>query len=451
MESAVADMRYEETDQNSPEAVLPQHRSSAEAHRFDAPRDAKVAFNRPEARTRDLLAALAYPFRQDPLKSLRRSLQEMFGREHIYFAPSGQCAIAQIVAMLPQKEVVMPAYMCYQVRHAIAATGKKIIYVDVARNGVNSTAAEFEEAARPGRILVAAHLFGAPTDIEAICELARKRDCVTIEDAVPAFSGRHNGRLLGTIADFGVFSFHHSKRMSAFSGAVIVVNNAEIINPLALDSSRIIQTKLQFPLTDLGMGIAQNIGTFPWVYRSLTLPLLPLRHLIPEMLHKLRRKKDTPSESMRAAGPPSVPHNRFFTREVHPYQAEILLSLVRRMDGIRDHISRLVHVYQEVFQNTSIVPVVSADCDAGAMMRFPVVFPGKDRDEVLRRAEQYGLQLKSGWRGTLSEESENSRFPNAVWVSRNVTLLPLYTGLSLKSAECLARSLVQTVNQLETR
>ena len=186
------------------------------------------------------------------------------------------------------------------------------------------------------------------------------------------------------------------------------------------------------------MGIAQNIGTLPWVYRSLTLPLLPLRHLIPELLHKLRRKKGTSNESIGAAGPPSIPHNRFFTREVHPYQAELLLSMVRRMDGIRDHISRLV-------------PVISADCDAGAMMRFPVVVPGKNREEILRRAEQYGLQLKSGWRGTLSEESDNSRFPNAVWASRNVTLLPLYTGLSLKSAECLARSLVQTVSQLETR
>jgi dTDP-4-amino-4,6-dideoxygalactose transaminase len=121
------------------------------------------------------------------------------------------------------------------------------------------------------------------------------------------------------------------------------------------------------------------------------------------------------------------------------------------MDGIRDHISRLVHIYQEVFKNTTIVPVISADCDAGAMMRFPVVFPGKNRDEVLRRAEQYGLQLKSGWRATLSEQSDNSRFPNAVWASRNVTLVPLYTGLALKSAESLARSLVQTVRQLETR
>jgi dTDP-4-amino-4,6-dideoxygalactose transaminase len=375
----------------------------------------------------------------------------MFGREHILFAPSGQCAIAQIISMLPQKEVVMPAYMCYQVRHAIAAVGKKIIYVDVARNGVNATAAQFEEAARPGRILLAAHLFGVPTDIEAICDLARKRDCVTIEDAVPAFSGVHNGRLLGTIADFGVFSFHHSKRMSAFSGAVIVVNNSQILNPLMLDASRISKTKRQFPLADFGMGIAQNMGTLPWVYRNITLPMLPLRHVVPEMLQKLRRKTDARNESTSPARQPSVPHNRFFTREVHPYQAELLSRMIRRMDGIRDHISRLVHVYRAAFQNTSIVPVVSADCDTGAMMRFPVVFPGKNRDEVLRLAHQCGLYLKSGWRGTLSEESEDSRFPNAVWTSRNVTLLPLYTGLALKSAESLARSLVQIVRQLETQ
>jgi dTDP-4-amino-4,6-dideoxygalactose transaminase len=442
-------MRYEDADQDSRVTVLPRDGVSTETSQFTAPGHAKVAFNRPEAKNSDLLAALAYPFRPDPIMALRRSLQQMFGREHIYFAPSGQCAIAQIVSMLPQKEVVMPAYMCYQVRHAIAAIGKKIIYVDVARNAVNSTVAEFEEAARPGRILVTAHLFGVPTDIEAICELAKKRDCVTIEDAVPAFSGRYNGRLLGTIADFGVFSFHHSKRMSAFSGAMIVVNNTQIINPLTLDTSRIIKTKREFPLADLGMGIAQNIGTLPLIYRNITLPLLPLRHVVPELLYKLRRKTDRPNESASATGQPSVPQNRFFTREIHPYQAELLQRMVGRMDGIRDHISRLVGVYQEVFQNTSIVPVVPPDCDAGAMMRFPVVFPGKNRDEVLRRGEQHGLYLKSGWHGTLSEESENARYPNAVWTALNVTLLPLYTNLSLKSAESLARSLVQTVRQLE--
>lgn len=446
----MGDVRYQDTDRNSRVAVLQQHESGAAAGHFAAPRDAKVAFNRPEARMSDLLAALAYPFHHHPLMTLQRSLQEMFGREHIYFAPSGQCAIAQIVSMLPQEEVVMPAYMCYQVRHAIAAIGKKIIYVDVARNGVNSSTAEFEEAARPGRILVAAHLFGVPTDIEAICELARKRDCVTIEDAVPAFSGRHNGRLLGTIADFGVFSFHHSKRMSAFSGAMIVVNNTQVIDPLTLDTSRIIKTERAFPLADLGMGIAQNIGTLPLVYRNITLPLLPLRTVVPELVRKLRRKSDAPNEGSSMPGRPSVPHNRFFTREVHPYQAELLQRMVRRIDGIRDHISRLVCVYEEIFQNTSIVPVVSSDCDTGAMMRFPVVFPGKNRDEVLHRAEQHGLYLKSGWRGTLSEESESARFPNAVWTAQNVTLLPLYTALSLKSAEALARSLVQTVRQLET-
>jgi len=410
---------------------------------FCAPREARIAFNRPEARTSDLLSALAYPFHPDPLAALRNSMQSFFGRDHIFFAPSGQCAIAQLVAMLPQKEVVMPAYMCYQVRHAIAAVGKKIIYVDLAKNGVNSMAAQFEEAAKPGRILLAAHLYGVPTDIEAICDLAKRRDCVTIEDAVPAFSGRQKGRLLGTIADFGVFSFHHSKRMSAFSGAMVVANNSRVISTSTLDAFRLMKTKREFPLTDLIFGFVQNIGTAPWIYRNLTLPLLPLREVLPTILHRFQSKAGTAVEGTGGEKQFSIPNNRFFSREVHAYQAEILLRMMNRMTGIRDHISGLVRVYQERFQNTSIESLVPDGCDTGAFMRFPVMFAGRERDEVMSRAARTGVQLKSGWRGTLSEESEASRFPNATLIAKRLTVLPLYTGLTLESADSLARTLVK--------
>jgi len=108
--------------------------------------------------------------------------------------------------------------------------GKRIIYVDLARNSVNATSAEYAEAAKPGRILLATHLFGIPTDIEAICELAKDRYCVVIEDVAAAFGGRRNGRFLGTFADFGIFSFQRSKRLPAFGGAIIV-NNDQVACP----------------------------------------------------------------------------------------------------------------------------------------------------------------------------------------------------------------------------
>src|SRR5262249_37570062 len=138
------------------------------------------------------------------------------------------CAIAQILSLLPQDEVVMPGWICHQVKTAVKVAGKRIIFVDLGNDRINATSTEYEEAARPGRILLLAHLFGVPTDVTAICDLAKRRDCVTIEDAVPVIGGRQDGRLLGTFADFGVFSFEQSKRVPAFRGGFIVAKNGKL-------------------------------------------------------------------------------------------------------------------------------------------------------------------------------------------------------------------------------
>jgi dTDP-4-amino-4,6-dideoxygalactose transaminase len=404
---------------------------------------------------------MAWVFHPDPLTELQHAFQELTGRRQIIFAPSGQCAIAQILALLPQREVVMPAYMCFQVMKAAAIAGKRIIYVDVAKNDINATPAQYAEAAQPGRILLVPHLYGIPSDIEAICDMARSRDCVTIEDAVPAFGGRRNGRLLGTFADFGVFSFHESKRLPAFSGGVIVVNNETLVDPVKLAATHFVETKQAMPVRGLVQALAHNLATTYWVYRWLTLPLLPLRHWGPKVLGKRRPKPApaaaagsvvapglspapaAPAAAIKQAAPPAAPRNTFYTREVHPYQAELVLRMLKRWDEIREQIAHLAAMYQETFRNTPIQTFLTPGCDPAGLMRFPIAFPGKDRSEVLRLARKRGLYLKVLWERPLPDPSELGRFPNAVWAARNVVLLPLYRALSPRSAELLAQHVIE--------
>jgi dTDP-4-amino-4,6-dideoxygalactose transaminase len=332
--------------------------------------------------------------------------------------------------------------MCHEVRKAAEIAGKRIIYVDLAKNNINATSAEYAEAAQPGRILLVPHLYGIPTDIEAICELARRRDCVTIEDAVPAVGGRLNGRLLGTFADFGVFSFEESKRLPAFRGGVIVVNNDSIIDPVELAARRVVETERVIPLRDLVQALVHNLVTTPWVYRWFARPLLPLRELGPELLRKQRRKPSAVHTNTHSAGPMAT-RNPSYTREVHPYQAELVLRMLGRMDEIRRQIAHLAAIYREAFSNTAIATFVPPGCDNGGLMRFPIAFPGKDRAEVLRLARKRGLYLKVIWKRPLPEPSEHVRFPNAVWAAGNMVLLPLYTALSPRSAELLAQNVIE--------
>lgn len=75
-------------------------------------------------------------------------------------------------------------------------------------------------------------------------------------------------------------------------------------------------------------------------------------------------------------------------------------------------------------------------------MRFPIAFPRKNREVLLRLALKRELYMKVLWSRPLPDESEYSRFPNAVWAARNLVLLPLYTALSAKAAQLLAQNVV---------
>ena len=401
--------------------------------------DACVPSHRLETRTWDLLAALAWAEHRDPLGRLRDALQVHTARQQILFAPSGRCAIARILSLLPQREVVMPAYLCHEVRKAAGIAGKRIIYVDIAKNSINATSAEFAEAAKPGRVLLAVHAMGVPTDIEAICELARRRDCVVIEDAAPAFGARWNGRALGTFGDIGIFSFERSKRFAAFRGGAIVVNNDGILDFEKLRAGTETELERSMPIRELIQALVQNLATTPWPYRRFTLPVLPLRDLLPRLLTKFHQPRVSLNVEMLGEFPP----NAFYNRQFHPYQAELVLRLVLRMEQIREQIACLAEIYWNAFQGTSITTFLPPGSDMGGLMRFPVAFPEKHKEDILRLARKRGLYLRALWEQPLAEKGELGRIPNAVWAAQNVVMLPLYSTLSPKSTQLLAQTLIE--------
>jgi dTDP-4-amino-4,6-dideoxygalactose transaminase len=399
------------------------------------PRQTVIPPNRLETSNWDLVAALAWVQDRDPLAALRDALRNLTGRQHIFFAPSGRCAIAQVLSLLPQREVVMPAFTCSVVKTAAEIAGKRIVYVDIAKNGVNATSAEYAEAAKPGRILLATHLLGIPTDIGAIYELARNRDCVVIEDAAAAFGARYKGGLLGTHADFGVFSFERSKRLPAFRGAAIVVNNQERFAPARLGTNPFVKTERMMPIRDLVFALVYNVATIPWLYGRLTLP-----RLLREYVHNDINANASTAPDISEQG--NATRTVFYTREFHPYQAELVLRMLKRMDRIRQHTARLVSLYLDAFRNQQIATFLPPERDDAALLRFPISFYGKERADILRLALSRGLYLETNFEDLLPEKSEHGRFPNAVWAARNLVLLPLYTALSLRRAERLAQQVV---------
>ncbi|MGC8811392.1 MAG: DegT/DnrJ/EryC1/StrS family aminotransferase [bacterium] len=389
------------------------------------PRRSIVAPNRLEIRSKDLLFALFNATSSGTLFKLRKIIQDMTGKEIVIFAPSCRAGIAFMLSLLPQQDVVMPAYTCSVVKSAAQIARKNILYVDIGKNNINATSTEFEKQASPGRILIPTHLFGIQTDIETICELAKERHCITIEDAAAAFGARLNGKMLGTYGDVGIFSFERSKRLPAFRGAAIVINNERLFDPDKLAKYSLFETKSIIPLREIIFVILYNFATFPWLYGHVTLPLI---------LNKYRQLEDSAELNHLE----SEINSPFYKRDFHPYQAALVLRMLKRLGKIKIKIAELVTIYDQILKDTDIITFVTKECDAGGVLRFPIAFPGRERKDILRNALARGLFLETNYDEPLPEKSEWDKYPNAKWAAQNVILLPLYTRLSPAQAEYVA-------------
>jgi dTDP-4-amino-4,6-dideoxygalactose transaminase len=388
-----------------------------------------LPLNRLETGNWDLLAALPALGGSGALVSAGRKICELTGREHVSFAASGRAAIAQVLSLLPQEEVIMPAYTCAVVKLAAQAARKRIIYADVAPGTVNSTSVEFERHARPGRIIIATHLFGIPTDIEKICELAAQRECVTIEDAAAAVGARYGRGVLGTFADIGVYSFERSKRFPAFRGAAIVVNNPHVLDPRRLAEADMFRAESLPPFREIAFAIMDNIARTPWLYGKFVVP------------RQLQEYSVWTPKTGTATGPDAF-NSEFFRRRFHPYQAALLSRMLSRIGSIREHIGKLVSIYKSELRGSAAITFLPEGCDDTAILRLPVAIPAMRRADILRLALQRGLFLETNYEKIVADEISIDEFPNAQWAAQNVFLLPLYTLLSEQNARRIVQEIV---------
>lgn len=115
---------------------------------------------------------------------------------------------------------------------AILHAGARPVFVDVDPRTLNIDPAAVARAITPRtRALLPVHLYGHPTDMDPLLELARERSLVLVEDACQAHGARYRGRPVGTLAGeqgLGALSFYPTKNLGALGdGGAILVNDSE--------------------------------------------------------------------------------------------------------------------------------------------------------------------------------------------------------------------------------
>lgn len=109
------------------------------------------------------------------------------------------------------------------------------VFADIDPDTYNISPEELEGKITPQtKAIIPVHYTGQPCDMDAILEIARKRDLLVIEDGAHALGASYKGKKIGSIADMTCFSFHPVKPVTTGEGGMIVTDNEELYRKLVL-------------------------------------------------------------------------------------------------------------------------------------------------------------------------------------------------------------------------
>ncbi len=152
---------------------------------------------------------------------------------------------AYLCEIKPGDEVIMPSYTFCSTADAFILRGATAVFIDIRPETMNMDERLIEEAITDKtRAIVPVHYAGVACRMDEIMKTAQCHGLKVIEDAAQGIMSEYNGRALGTIGDYGCYSFHETKNMSMGEGGAILIKDpsmvekAEIIREKGTDRSK---------------------------------------------------------------------------------------------------------------------------------------------------------------------------------------------------------------------
>ncbi|MBQ7692832.1 MAG: dTDP-4-amino-4,6-dideoxygalactose transaminase [Oscillospiraceae bacterium] len=160
-------------------------------------------------------------------------MEERFHAHKVLLTTSGTTALdmaSLLCELRPGDEVILPSFTFSSTANAFANYGARLVFVDVRPDTMNIDETKIEAAVTDRtRVIVAVHYAGVACEMDAIMDIARRHHLLVVEDAAQGVMSSYHGRALGTIGDFGCYSFHETKNYSMGEGGAILINAPEYV------------------------------------------------------------------------------------------------------------------------------------------------------------------------------------------------------------------------------
>ncbi len=349
--------------------------------------------------------------------NFQRALCDYLGIQQCVFGNSGRALLALLLHRLwvkggkSRNQVLIPGYTCYSVAASVVRTGLEIGVYDLDPKTFDADLDDLRCKINSNTLaVVCQHLFGIPSNLEELTDVAMKNGCYVIEDAAQALGGSIGGRPLGTIGDFGFYSFGRGKPLPLGSGSAMTGKHADILPNVTLSNT----SSSFFEMAKISLSQALSNPYIYWLPEALPLGL----------------GETVFDPQFHASG---------INRSTFSLGERTLVYL----ETLNEHRRNIAQIYQNIIsEKNSIVPLHGTP----VYTRFPVLADGRPIS-----GELFKLGVRRMYPRAVADEptiisymkDATTHTPGASEISRRLITLPTHTRISETLAHKIATKLKQ--------
>ncbi len=213
-------------------------------------------------------------------KKCNKWIEEHFSAKKALLTTSCTSALEMAAILCDIKqgdEVIMPSYTFVSTADAFVARGAKIVFVDIRPDTLNINENLIEAAINDKtKAIVPVHYAGVSCEMDKIMETVKKYNLLVVEDAAQGVMSTYKGQALGTIGDFGCYSFHETKNYSMGEGGAVIIKDekffekAEIIREKGTNRSKFLRGQIdKYTWVDYGSSYLPSDMNAAYLYAQL--------------------------------------------------------------------------------------------------------------------------------------------------------------------------------------
>lgn len=323
-------------------------------------------------------------------------------------------------------DVVLPAYTCTLMADVILACGNRPLFVDIDLSDYNVRPEAMKAVLTPQtKAVIATHMYGYPTDVDAIRDGVSDERILIVEDRAMGLSTFPSGAV-ELRSDLALFSFGPGKHLFTVQGGVIATNSADLYEKIKAYRD---EKMAELPVALLTKRWARFLLTY-----------LPFGERIsPYRLRQAIRRVIPPSPT---EDPPLSEQTLIawdHEKRYADFQARVGMSQLKKLDAIVDKRRKLSQFYDQALRD--VPGLTPAPIVPGATYAYYTVrVERRDEIDFSQQMRAKGVEVSQVYERVLPFRERfrsyaNGRYLNTVQATRQVVNFPIYPRLRMAQAE----------------